>query len=200
MKLKNINVNYNKPNSYLVSESITAQWINEDPYIKFAGEYHGIRRFPTDVGEEFTAIPGYCAKLSDMINTWREDDGIKVPYDGPLYAVDVEENELWPLPSWIDSIVGYSGPPERQIPIDIIKHVWSLENIDNVIDILSKNGFKWSSKNGLKHDIVRSVIPGVKNNGQSGYSSEIIVNVPRKLKLISVPSSTDDDGYSFFQY
>jgi hypothetical protein len=199
MKLVNIHSNENKINFCLVSENISKQWINEDPYVKFTGEYHGVRRFSPKIGEEFVAIPGYCAKLSDMINNWRDGNGMKVPYDGPLYAVDVKEDELWTLPSWIDTIVGYSGPPEQKIPTDIIKNIWNLKNVDDVVRELSKHGFKWPNRNGFVHDIIRSVIPGVKSNGQSGYDSEIIVNVPRKLQLISIPSSTDDDGYSFFE-
>lgn len=181
-------------------ENITVQWIDKDPYVKFAGEYHGIKRFPLNVGDELTVIPGYCAKLSEMVDNWKENGGIKVPYDGSLYAVDIEENKLWPLPSWIDSIVGYAGPPEQQIPIAILKNIWNLKDINDVVGTLSKSGFKWWNNKGLIHDVVRSVIPGVKNNGQSGYSSEIIINVPMKLKLISTPSSIDDDGYSFFEY
>lgn len=186
-----------------ISEGIAKHWLDRDPYIKFLGGYGVVT--PTRERSLFQ-IPGYCTKLSDIVQQWGTNGGINVPYDGNLYAVHVNAEELWPLPKWVNNIVGYAGPPTHKIPMEVLSQIWNLPDCDDAVDKLEDMGVstQWGQAyrlrhNSITHDVIRSVVPGVYNTGLNGYRSEIIVNVPCRMDLISLYDREDESsGYLWY--
>lgn len=177
-----------------ILEGFDSHWLDKDPYVKFYGGQHGGSAVAHE-GSAVNIIPGYCTKLSDIIEQWSVDGGIDVPYYGHLYVVDVDDSQLLPLPKWVNSIIGYAGPPSHQIEMDILRTIWDLPDYNSAVKKLVEHGIQYQGSGSIIHDVIRSAVPGVHNTGRDGYASEIIVNVPCRMVLISVSDRKDEHGY-----
>ena len=170
----------------------------DDPYIKRTDSLHGNDYKNFNSRREVIAIPGYCVRLSEMIEAWGDRRGrnvsISSTYGNVLYAVDVPDG-LWNLPEFCDDIVGYVGAPKLEISQDILKEIWNKPISIAIGAAEAYTGHYWREDHDFMHDAMRSIKPGVNNisrdGSKAGYKTEIIINVPCKMKMLSVPDDAD---------
>jgi len=132
-----------------------------------------------------TRVPGYCTQWHEAILQWgtmgKFGPALDSNYGADLCVVNYnQQDQLHPLPDIIGDIVGWAGEPTARLT-------------SKEIATLIRRGR--AGQDVPLHGIVRNIKPGVYNSkfeqGEAGFGSEMIINVPCRLVRIASTSTAD---------